>query len=49
MKASSIRNFRKEPMNTLEAEIAVTALYASEEFTVIRKLNLERESRFTLW
>ena len=48
MKASKTRDFKKEPMNSLEAEIAVTALHATGEFSVLRKLNLERESSFTL-
>lgn len=47
MKASKARNYQKEPMNPLEAEIAITALHATGEFTVIRKLNLERDHRFT--
>jgi len=47
MKASKARNFQKEPMNPLEAEIAITALRATGEFMVIRKLNLEKEPRFT--
>ncbi|MEI6702826.1 MAG: hypothetical protein WCL71_04725 [Deltaproteobacteria bacterium] len=34
-------------MNTLEAEIAITALHATGEYSVLRKLNLERDSRFT--
>ncbi|GAC1468406.1 MAG: 3'-5' exonuclease [Desulfuromonadaceae bacterium] len=34
-------------MNALEAEIAITALHATGEFTVVRKLNLERNPRFT--
>jgi len=34
-------------MNALEAEIAITALHATGEFSVIRKLSLERETRFT--
>jgi DNA polymerase-3 subunit epsilon len=48
MKASKTRDFSKEPMNLLEAEIAVTALNATGEFSILRKLNLERESSFTL-
>ena len=48
MKTSKTRDFQKEPMNSLEAEIAVTALHATGEFFVLRKLNLERESSFTL-
>lgn len=34
-------------MNSLETEIAITALSATGEFMVLRKLNLERETRFT--
>jgi DNA polymerase III subunit epsilon len=41
------RNYQHEPLNALEAEIAITALQSTGEFTVIRKLNLERDSRFT--
>ena len=47
MKKSTKRNYQQEPLNALEAEIAITALHATGEFTVIRKLNLERDSRFT--
>lgn len=45
-KSSKGINHRNEPMNPLEAEIAVTALHATGEFMVLRKLNLEKESRF---
>jgi DNA polymerase-3 subunit epsilon len=48
IKKSNARDFQKVPMNLLEAEIAVTALHATGEFSVLRKLNLERESSFTL-
>lgn len=48
MKTSKTRNFQNEPMNSLEAEIAITALHATGEFSVLRKLNLEKESSFTL-
>ena len=41
------RNYQQEPMNALEAEIAITALRATGEYTVLRKLNLERDTRFT--
>jgi hypothetical protein len=34
-------------MTPLEAEIAITALHATGEFTILRKLNLERGTRFT--
>ncbi len=47
MKKVNSRNYREEPLNALEAEIAITALHATGEFTVIRKLNLERDPRFT--
>jgi ParB-like chromosome segregation protein Spo0J len=33
-KASNARNYQQEPMNPLEAEIAITALHATGEFTV---------------
>ena len=41
------RNYQQEPLNDLEAEIAIAALQSTGEFTVVRKLNLERDSRFT--
>lgn len=47
MKKANSRNYQQEPLNTLEAEIAITALHATGEYTVVRKLNLERDSRFT--
>ena len=48
MKKTSIaRNYQKEPLNILEAEIAITALHTMGEFTVLRRLNLEREPSFT--
>ena len=47
MKKTNSRNYREEPMNALEAEIAITALHATGEFTVIRRLNLDRDPRFT--
>ena len=47
MKASNTRNYQNEPMTPLEAEIAITALHATGEYTVLRKLNLERDTRFT--
>ncbi len=47
MKTSKARNFHKEPMNPLEAEIAITALHATGEFSVLRKLNLDQETGFT--
>ncbi len=34
-------------MDSLEAEIAVTALRATGEFKILRKLNLEKESSGT--
>jgi len=46
-KSSRTRNFQKEPMNALEAEIAITALHATGEFSVLRKLNLDQEPGFT--
>jgi len=47
MKTPNIKKQQKEPMNPLEAEIAITDLHATGEFTVLRKLNLERDTRFT--
>jgi DNA polymerase III subunit epsilon len=35
------------PLNPLEAEIAVTALHASGDFQVLRKINLKNDTRFT--
>jgi hypothetical protein len=40
MKKSKTRDYQKEPMNILEAEIAITALHTMGEFTVLRRLNL---------
>ena len=34
-------------MNPLEAEIAITALHATGDFHVLRRLDLERDTRFT--
>ena len=47
MKTASARNYQQDPMNLLEVEIAVTALHATGEFTVLRKLSLDKDSRFT--
>jgi DNA polymerase III subunit epsilon len=47
MKISKDRDFQKGPINSLEAEIAITALHATGEFSVLRKLNLEKETSFT--
>lgn len=38
---------RMQPMNVLEAEIAITALHATGDYTVLRKLRLDRDSRLT--
>jgi len=46
-KTAKNRDFQKEPMNLLEAEITLTALHATGEFKVLRKLDLEKESGFT--
>lgn len=35
------------PLNTLEAEIAVTSLHATGDFKVLRKINLNQDTRFT--
>ena len=35
------------PLNVLEAEIAVTALQATGDYLVLRRLNLDRDSRFS--
>ena len=34
------------PLNQLEAEIAITSLYATGDYLVLRKINLDRCSRF---
>ncbi len=47
MKISKDRDLQKGPINSLEAEIAITALHATGEFSVLRKLNLEKETSFT--
>ena len=43
MKTSKTKKIQNEPMNSLEAEIAVTALHTTGEFKVLRKLNLEKD------
>lgn len=48
MKTSKITNPPKGPLNSLEAEIAIAALHASGCFSVLRKLNLDSDTRFTL-
>lgn len=48
MKTTKAKKFQNEPMNSLEAEIAITALHATGEFKILRKLNLEKETNFTL-
>jgi len=35
------------PMNILEAEITIAALHATGDYTVLRRLNLDRDTRFT--
>ena len=47
MKAKNSRNYSTDPMNVLEAEIAISALHSSGDYLVLRKLCLERDSRFT--
>ncbi len=47
MKKRDKRDYRQEPLNPLEAEIAISALHSTGEFMVLRRLNLERDSRFT--
>lgn len=47
MKKREKRDYRQEPLNTLEAEIVIAALHSTGEFTVLRRLNLERDTRFT--
>ncbi len=47
MKTKNVRNYHTDPMNVLDAEIAITALCSTGDYAVLRKLNLERDSRFT--
>lgn len=47
MKRSKTRDYQKVPLNPLEAEIAIAALHATGEFTVVRKLILDKDHRFT--
>jgi len=47
MKKREKRDYGKEPLNLLEAEIAIAALHSTGEFTVLRRLNLERDSRLS--
>jgi len=47
MKKREKRDYRQEPLNPLEAEILVAALHSTGEFMVLRRLNLERDTRFT--
>lgn len=46
-KSSTVRNHREQPLNPLEVEIAITALHNTGEFTVLRRLNLQKDPRFT--
>lgn len=36
-----------QPFNQLQAEIAITALHATGEYQVLRKISLDRDTRFT--
>jgi DNA polymerase-3 subunit epsilon len=47
MKSSRKDKSGNERMNSLEAEIAITALHATGDYLVLRRLDLERETRFT--
>ena len=47
MKASKFDKLQKHPLNVLEAEIAIAALHATGDFTVLRKLKLDGDTRFT--
>ena len=47
MKTSKLDKHPKHPMNTLEAEIAITELHATGDYIVLRKLNLDRDTRFS--
>jgi precorrin isomerase len=47
MSTSKSRNNKIEPLNPLKAEIAITALHATGDFKVLRKLDMEKETRIT--
>lgn len=47
MKSSKTRDYQKSSLDSLEAEIAIASLHATGEFTVIRKLKLEKDHRFS--
>ena len=47
MKKTKADTLPKYLMNPLDAEIAVTALHATGDYTVLRRLNLDRDTRFT--
>lgn len=36
-----------QPFNQLEADIAITSLHATGDYLVLRKINLDRDTRFT--
>jgi DNA polymerase-3 subunit epsilon len=36
-----------QPFNQLEAEIAITSLHATEDYLVLRKINLDQDTRFS--
>lgn len=48
MRKNNSQNLPKGPLNSLEAEIAITELHATGSFSVLRKLNLDSDTRFTL-
>ena len=48
MKFSKTRNSLQGPLNSLEAEIAITALHATGSYSVLRELNLDSDTRITL-
>jgi DNA polymerase III subunit epsilon len=47
MKSSRKNSTGSERMNPLEVEIAISALHSTGDFLVLRRLDLERDSRFT--
>ncbi len=47
MKTSKRNKHQQYPLNSLEAEIAITALHATGDYSVLRKLSLDRDARFT--
>ena len=47
MKASKANKNQHYPMTALDIEIAITALHNTGDYTVLRRLDLDRDTRFT--